>query len=147
MLEKDVELRGKRIGSSEEFLENKENYGNIKNDVEKSSQQVKHEIVEALNGDVTSSTVLEENSENEDKSSIRKEPHWDPVNLTDSEVKGVKKLIARLRTWDRAVNNCPAEISDQEALLDRLEVLFLLYELALDVGTSCLLLPCQNPTT
>ena len=123
MLEKDHELREKQIGSSEEFLENKENYENLKNDVKKGLQKVKKEKVDVVNGSVCSSGIGGANTNGEDKSDIQKEPHWEPINICDSEVQGVKNLIERLRTWDRAIKNCPTEITDQEALLDRLEVI------------------------
>lgn len=124
MLERDQEIKEKPIGKSEEYLENKENYGNIKNDVKKGSQKVKKENVDAINGGVSSSDIAEENGEDEEKSAISKQPHWEPINLTDFEVQGVKKLITRLRTWDRAINSCPTEVADQQALLDRLEVCY-----------------------
>ena len=124
MLEKDHELRERRIGSTEESLENKENDGNIKNDVKKGSQKVKKEKTNVVNGSLSSSAANEEHANGEDKGDIRKEPHWEPINIADFEVQGVKNLIERLRTWDRAIKNCPTEIADQEALLDRLEVFF-----------------------
>ena len=127
MLEKDHELKERQIGSTEEFLENKENDGNIKNDVKKGSQKVKKEKTNVVNGSVSSSVVDEGHANSENKCDIRKEPHWEPISIADFEVQGVKNLIERLRTWDRAIKNCPPEIADQEALLDRLEVIFILF--------------------
>ena len=121
-MEKDHELREKRARSSEESLDNKENDGNIKNDVKKGSQKVKKEKIEVVNGSVASNAVGERLANGEDKNGIQKEPYWEPINIGDCEVLGVKNLIERLRTWDRAIKNCPPEISNQEALLDRLEV-------------------------
>jgi len=128
VLEKDHELREKRARSSEESLDNKENDGNIKNDVKKGSQKVKKEKIEVVNGSVASNAVGERLANGEDKNGIQKEPYWEPINIGDCEVLGVKNLIERLRTWDRAIKNCPPEISNQEALLDRLEELIEMHE-------------------
>ena len=121
-MEKDHELREKRAESSEEPLDNKENDGSIKNDVKRGSQKVKKEKIEVVNGSVASNTVGEALANGEDKNGIQKEPYWEPINISESEVLGVKNLIERLRTWDRAIKNCPPEVPNQEALLDRLEV-------------------------
>ncbi len=130
LLEKDLEEKNKNPqtkdqGPSEtEFLENKENFGGAKNDAKKRKSKVKIENGSADNGAVSSKSSGEEASiDGDDKEASPKEAHWEPIMMTDFEVDGVKRLIERLRTWDRAINNCPAEIPDQEALLDRLEVI------------------------
>ena len=107
---------------SEEFLENKENYGNIKNDSKKNSKKIKKEKHGDARQEVISPETVEENQVNESKDLVQAPVKWEPINLTDFEANGVKQLIKRLQTWDRAINNCPPEISEPQALLDRLEV-------------------------
>ena len=123
LLEKDLEIREKKMGAAEkDFLENKENYGEVENDVKKSLKKIKKETKEISNDAVTSSEIIEENGDHEDKDSIPKDVPWEPIVMTEFEVCGVKQLIERLRNWDRAINNYPSEVTDQKALLDRLEV-------------------------
>ena len=117
-----MEIREKKGAAEKDFLENKENYGEMENDVKKSSKKIKKETKEVANDPVTSSDMIEENGDHENKNSIPKDVPWEPVIMTDFEVCGVKQLIERLRTWDRAINNSPSEVTDQKALLDRLEV-------------------------
>lgn len=111
------------MGASEkEFLENKENYGEVENDVMKTSKNVKKETKEISNDAVTSSEIIEDNGDHEDKHIVPNDVPWEPIVMTEFEVIGVKQLIERLRNWDRAINNYPSEVTDQKALLDRLEV-------------------------
>eukprot|EP00795_Rhopilema_esculentum_P015221 gene15221-6425_t len=128
LLEKDLELREPKLEPSEEFLENKENYGNIKNDSKKSSKKIKKEKNGDARQEVISPETVEENQVNESKDHVQASVKWEPINLTDFEANGVKQLIKRLQTWDRAINNCPPEISEPQALLDRLEELVELHE-------------------
>ena len=95
--------------------------------MKKETQKVKKEKNESVNGGVSASTIVEGCDENEEKTTIRKDVHWEPINMSDFEVQGVKDLIERLRTWDRAINNCPSEIADKEQLLDRLEVCYCIF--------------------
>ncbi len=131
LLEKDVEQRSNKTQTGNldspdtELIENKENLGSIKNDVKKLTTNVKIEKGNSEHDMTPGKLSLEKNEASDaldDKEAISKDSPWEPVYLTDFEVNGLKRLIERLRTWDRAIGNCPAEISGQEALLDRLEV-------------------------
>ena len=119
-------MNGEKAAPDAEFTENKENVEGMKNDVTKNCALVKKEKVSSENGGMSSKSVAESREERagqENKeAAAATTARWDALALIDFEVKGIHKLIQRLRSWDRAIENCPEEIPDQEALLDRLEV-------------------------
>eukprot|EP00794_Sanderia_malayensis_P014173 gene14173-15652_t len=137
-MNKDNTSASSSTSDVKEFLENKENLGVVKNSGKKvKSKKVKmecadHTATASKSNDATSSDdVTDDDKEAVQKEAVDQEPkevHWEPINMTDFEVDGLKHLIQRLKTWDRAIQNCPEEITDQEALLDRLTELVEMHE-------------------